>query len=635
MKQQLGGSPAPPAPAPPPSTACTLEVGGMDCASCAAHVDRALRALEGVQDVRVDVVGGRVTVEYAEGKLARGDLAGAIRRVGYAVEDEAAGREVFEVEGMDCADEARLIEGKLGKLPGVARLGFDLVGRRLTVEGEVAAAEVERAVAELGMRARRVGAERVEAGWWERRGRLALATVSGVLWALSLAAGQLLDGEWVTAALAVGAIVSGGWYIVPRGMRAAAAGALDMNFLMSIAAAGALVIGEYGEAASAMFLFSVAQLLESFSMDRARNAIRALMELAPAEATVLRGGRELRVPADRVKPGETVVVRPGEKVPVDGEVLAGRSGVNQAPITGESMPVDKEPGAEVFAGSLNGEGALEVRSTRSAEDTTLARIIHAVEEAQATRAPAQAFVDRFARVYTPGVVAAALLVFLVPPLAGAGAWGEWFYRALVLLVVACPCALVISTPVTIVSALAGAARRGILVKGGVHLETAGRARVVALDKTGTLTEGHPAVVDVAALDGSTPREVLALAAAAEARSEHPIARAIVRAAGREGIEAAAAAETTALVGRGLRARVAGRTVYLGSERLFAELGALDEPARRRPPGAPGPPRRRRPAPAGIRRPPRSPPAPPSGRRPRTPPPAAARARPAPPAPRRA
>ena len=556
---------------------CTLAVSGMDCSSCADSVEKALRHLEGVEDVRVDVLGGRVVVQYAEGKLARGDLAGAINRVGYQAKDLTAAprREVFDVEGMDCADEVRLIEGKLGNLPGVTNLGFDLVGRRLTVEGEITAAEVERTVAQLGMRARLIGEERETSSWWQRHGRLTLAGVSGVLWVSSLIAGPLLENESSAAALAVGAMVAGGWYIIPRGIRAAMNRALDMNFLMSIAAIGALFIGEYEEAASALFLFAVAQLLETYSMDRARNAIKALMDLSPAEATVLRAGREERVPADRVEVGELVVVRPGEKIAVDGEVVSGRSSVNQAPITGESIPVEKEAGQEVFAGTLNGEGALEVRSTKPASDTTLARIIHSVEEAQASRAPSQTFVDRFARVYTPIVVVTAFAVFLLPPLLGFGAWGEWFYRALVLLVVACPCALVISTPVTVVSALAGSARRGILIKGGLHLENAGRATVVALDKTGTLTEGLPEVVDVVALNGASSIEVLELAAAAEARSEHPLARAVLRYAEEQGVVTAAASETSAAVGRGVVSTVDGRTVYVGSERLFSELGALD------------------------------------------------------------
>lgn len=556
---------------------CTLAVSGMDCSSCADTVEKALRQLEGVEDVRVDVLGGRVMVEYAEGKLERGDLAGAINRVGYRAKDltDTSRREVFEVEGLDCADEVRLIEGKLGNLPGVTSLGFDLVRGRLTVEGEITAPEVERAAAQLGMRARLIGEEREEYSWWQRHGRLALAAVSGVLWVLSLIAGSGLHNESAAAVLAVGAMVAGGWYIIPRGIRAAMNRALDMNFLMSIAAVGALFIGEYEEAASALFLFAVAQLLETYSMDRARNAIKALMDLSPAEATVVRDGREERVPADRVEVGELVVVRPGEKIAVDGEVVSGRSSVNQAPITGESIPVEKEAGEEVYAGTLNGEGALEVRSTKPASDTTLARIIHSVEEAQASRAPSQTFVDRFARVYTPIVVVAAFAVFVLPPLLGFGAWGEWFYRALVLLVVACPCALVISTPVTVVSALAGSARRGILIKGGLHLENAGRANVVALDKTGTLTEGQPEVVDIVALNGASTHEVLELAAAAEARSEHPLARAVLRYADEQGVIVIAASETSAAVGRGVVSTIDGRRVYVGSERLFRELGVLD------------------------------------------------------------
>ena len=279
------------------------------------------------------------------------------------------------------------------------------------------------------------------------------------------------------------------------------------------------------------------------------------------------------MPVERVAVGEAVVVRPGEMVSVDGVVSFGRTAVDQAPITGESLPVEKAPGDEVFAGTLNGDGAIEVCSTKPASDTTLARILEAVQEAQATRAPSQAFVERFARVYTPLVVGGAALMVVLPPLLGFGGWAEWFARALVLLVVACPCALVISTPVTVVSALAGAARQGVLIKGGLHLEAAGRARVIALDKTGTLTEGRPAVADVIALDGATPREVLALAAAAEARSAHPLARAILERAATEGIEPAAGADAAAIPGRGVWARVGEEIAVLGSGRLFAEMGA--------------------------------------------------------------
>jgi Cd2+/Zn2+-exporting ATPase len=298
------------------------------------------------------------------------------------------------------------------------------------------------------------------------------------------------------------------------------------------------------------------------------------MELSPAEASVRRDGMERRVPVAEVAVGETVVVRPGERIPVDGEVVAGRSSVSEAPITGESMPVDKEIGAAVFAGSINGHGVLELRSSRPASDTTLARIIHAVEEAQASRAPTQTFVDRFARIYTPLVVVAAVLIAIVPPLLALGGWATWIYRALAMLVVACPCALVISTPVAIVSGLAGAARSGVLVKGGAFLERAARTTTIAFDKTGTLTEGRPAVTDIVPLDGVPPDELLRLALGVERWSEHPIALAVRAEGARRGIAPPASHEFESLPGRGARARVGAQLVALEHDRHLEEQGLV-------------------------------------------------------------
>jgi Cd2+/Zn2+-exporting ATPase len=556
----------------PGTTQCDLRVGGMDCASCADDVRRALEKLSGVQDVRVDVVGGKVKVAYAEGKLARGDIAGAIRRVGYRVEDGEIKAAAFIVEGMDCADEIRQLENKLGRLPGVSRLQFDLMRRRLVVEGGISTPEVLRAVKEIGMQARPEGEQVRPPTFWEKHGRLTVTVISGTL--LALGGLLILWGapRHILVPVLAASAISGGWFIAPRGFRAARSGVLDMNFLMTIAAIGAGAIGEWGEGASAMFLFSVAQMLEVYSMDRARNAIKALMDLSPPEATVKRNGEEISLPVAQVAVGETIVVRPGQRIPLDGAVLSGRSAVNQAPITGESMPVDKEPGAEVFAGSINEHGLLEVRVTKLVEDTTLARIIHAVEEAQAARAPSQSFVDRFSRIYTPAVVVAAVFVFVLPPLVGLGTWSTWFYRALTMLVIACPCALVISTPVSIVSGLAGAARGGVLIKGGIHLENAGAITTIAFDKTGTLTEGRPAVTDVLALDALGEASVLGIAAALEQGSEHPLARAILAAAQERGIPVLQATDYEAVVGRGMRARIDRRNYYVGNERLCHERG---------------------------------------------------------------
>src|SRR5581483_5752570 len=466
----------------------------------------------------------------------------------------------------------RQIEDKLGRVPGVDRLQFDLVRRRLLVDGSITEGEVRRAIHSLGMRARLEGETTPSPTFWVRHGRLVTAVISGVMLAV---AGLLIlrgVGGRITVPLLAISAIAGGWFIAPRGLRAARSGVLDMNFLMSIAAIGAAAIGKWGEGASAMFLFSLAQMLEVYSMDRARNAIKALMSLSPPEATVRREGREETVPVDQVLLGEMIIVRPGQRLPLDGTVVSGRSAVNQGPITGESIPVDKEPGSEVFAGSINAQGLLEVRVTKLVEDTTLARIIHAVEEAQATRAPSQSFVDRFSRIYTPTVVAVAVFVFLVPPLAGLGAWNIWFYRALTMLVIACPCALVISTPVSIVSALAAAARNGVLIKGGLFIELPARLKAIALDKTGTLSRGEPIVVQVLPLNRHTEEELLERAAALEARSAHPLARAVARAAAERGVPVKAATEVAMMQGKGVTGVFEGERFWLGSHRYLEERG---------------------------------------------------------------
>ena len=405
----------------------------------------------------------------------------------------------------------------------------------------------------------------------ERTWSLAPVTLSGILLAFGVGLPWLGTAQWITIPMLALSIVAGGWVVFPRALRAAINRALDMNVLMSVAAIGAAVIGQWGEAASAMFLFAVAQLLEARAMDRARNAIGALMELSSTEATVRRNGQELLVPVAEIEPGEVIVLKPGQRVPLDGAVIGGHSSVDQAPITGESMPVDKEAGTEVFAGSINGHGALEIQVTKHANDTTLARIIHAVEEAQASRAPTQSFVDRFARVYTPAVVGLAVLTAVLPPLLGAD-WGTWIYRSLAMLVIACPCALVISTPVTIVSALAGAARRGVLIKGGAYLEHASTITTVVFDKTGTLTEGRPVVTDIVPLDGHDEAGILRLAAGVERHSEHPLARAVLAAATARGVTLPAASGFQAFAGRGASATVDGQSFALGNRRLYREMG---------------------------------------------------------------
>jgi Cd2+/Zn2+-exporting ATPase len=478
----------------------------------------------------------------------------------------------FKIEGMDCREEVAMLERRFKNLVGLEDFSADVMGQRLHVKYDAAkltAAGIADAVAETGMRAWLEHEEPIAVGGDAERRRRAFVAASGATLSAGLVAGFL--GYAIPAdVLFVVAVACGFGAIWRRTLGALRAKALDINVLMVIAVAGALVLRQFGEAASVIFLFAVAESLEALTLARARTAIRALMDLAPAEAQVRDAAGERRMAVDSVPIGAVIIVRPGEKIPLDGEVVAGQSEVNQAPITGESLPIEKDEGDEVFAGTINGRGALDIRVTRLRRDTTLARIVHLVERAQAQRAPAQNLVERFARVYTPAVILLALAVAVVPPIVLGGAWHSWIYRALVLLVVSCPCALVISTPVSIVAALAAAARKGVLIKGGAYLERTGRIRCVAFDKTGTLTRGTPQVVDVVALNGAADKVVVGLAASVERRSTHPIARAIVDHAEAGQLSALPAVNVSALAGRGAEGDVAGAKVVLGNHRLFEE-----------------------------------------------------------------
>ncbi len=480
----------------------------------------------------------------------------------------------FKIEGMDCHEEVAILERRLKRLAGLEALDADVIGQRLRIKYDAAklsTGSIADAVAQTGMRAWLEHEEPAPATA-SSTSRSRLLIVSGAAFALGLGAsflGAPPASLWIAFVVS---IALGGVYTARRAILSLRAGILDINVLMLIAVAGAMALGQWTEAASVVFLFALAQLLETRAMDRARGAIRALMDLAPAEAIVRRDGHEQRMPVDDVRIGDTVLVGPGEKLPLDGRVAAGDSYVNQAPVTGESLPIEKTAGDEVFAGSINGRGALDVLVTRLRRDSTLARIIHLVEQAQAQRAPSQTFVDRFARVYTPAVLAIAVVVALGLPLVLGGGWSTWLYRSLVLLVISCPCALVISTPVSIVSALAAAARKGVLIKGGAHLERMASIRCIAFDKTGTLTHGRLRVVDVVPMDGVVPSEVLRLAASLEMRSEHPIGRAIVAYAANEGITPVSVDSFQALPGRGAEGQLGAHRLIVGSHRLFEERG---------------------------------------------------------------
>ncbi len=602
-----------------------------DCDDCVQRLQLALGQHKGIDQVHVDQEGGlaRLCMHYDPNLISLAEVERRARQEGVTIQQRYRHRELH-IAGMDCADCAAKLEKGVARLDGVLHCAVNLAAAKMTVEYDVEALDqrtiVERiqrlgydvadkeAVTALAQEAGPGGLRGLLAFMWGKR-RDTLTLFSGLLILLAFVLETSGVSMPVTHAIYAAAIAAGGFYVARKGLVGVWINReLDINFLMTVAALGAMAIGAWEEGALVVFLFSLGETLEGYTMDRARNAIRSLMELSPAEATVLRacmdceehlgktlpdggvyqGGpcpwcetHEQRLPVAELAVGDVILVRPGERIPMDGRVLRGASAVNQAPITGESILVEKSPGDEVFAGTVNGEGALEIQVTRLAADNTISRIIHMVEEAQAQKAPSQRWVDLFARYYTPAVVGLAILIATVPPLflgqpflePGTGSHG-WLYRALALLIIACPCALVISTPVSIVSAISNAARNGVLVKGGAYLEAAGGLRVVAFDKTGTLTRGAPAVTDVIPLGGRSQSDVLALAAAVESRSEHPLAQAVVAAAEQRGVAFAPARGFQALTGRGASAQLNGDQVYVGNLTLFADLGvALPEALR--------------------------------------------------------
>ena len=407
--------------------------------------------------------------------------------------------------------------------------------------------------------------------------RTFLVSASGALTGAGLLSGWLHVGpEWLATVAFALATISGGLLVFPAAWKALLARRLDMNVLMTVAVAGAWFINEHAEAAAVVFLFALSELLESWAGTRARRAVAALLELSPPTAIVAgEDGSEREIPVAEVAIGTEIRVKSGSRIPLDGEVVSGGSSVNQAPITGESVPVDKAPGDPVFAGTINGEGSLKVRVTKAAGDSTLAKIIQLVGEAEEQKPPTQRWVDRFAAIYTPAVFVIAILVALVPPLLMGQAWSAWVYRALVLLVIACPCALVIATPVSIVSGLTALARRGVLVKGGIYLEAVGKLRALAVDKTGTITQGKPQVVGVTPVAALPEQEILRRAAAINSHSEHPLALAIVEAAKSRAIAFEDAADYQSVTGQGARAVLDGHLHFIGNHRMAHDAGVCN------------------------------------------------------------
>ncbi|WP_423746266.1 cation-translocating P-type ATPase (plasmid) [Haladaptatus sp. SPP-AMP-3] len=578
-----------------------LSVPDMDCPSCAGKVESSVRTLDGIDAIDPQVTTGTLTVEYDATATDVAAVETRVEKAGYAVERDAS-ETTFSVPDMDCASCAGKIENALDGVSGVRAYDTRPTTGNVTVSTDESAsvADVTAAIENAGYDVAGTSADSDDASldtesvWTSTR---AVKTwTSGVFVALGLLFEFLLAGANATlvgagGAVALGgveitvadaafllAVLVGGQAIVTNGYYSLRNRNLDIDLLMSTAILGALAVSIgfgkslYLEAATLAFLFSVAELLERYSMDKARNSLQELMDLSPDEATVKRNGEEETIPVDDVSVGDVVLVRPGEKIPMDGTVADGESAVNQAPITGESVPVDKTAGDEVFAGTINEGGYLEIEVTSEASDNTLSRIVEMVEDAQGNKTEREQFVERFADYYTPLVLAFAVLVAAVPPLVFGAPWVTWFVYGLTLVVLSCPCAFVISTPVTVVSGITSAAKNGVLIKGGNHLEAMGEVEAVAFDKTGTLTKGELTVTDVVPLNGNSEEDVLRCARGLEARSEHPIGEAIVAEADGAGVADHDIDDFESLTGKGVRADLGGTTHYAGKPDLFEDLG---------------------------------------------------------------
>ncbi|MGE5578849.1 MAG: heavy metal translocating P-type ATPase [Bacillota bacterium] len=529
----------------------TFRVSGLHCADCAARLEKAISRLEGVESVTVGFGTASLNVVFNPNVLDLRDLGILAGRLGYSLvglglrarghEDHA--HEEHDHEGHDYENHDHEGHGRedhdhdASGHAGHSRDGVDLTG-----------------------------------GHEHEHSPSAFPVAAG---ALGIAAGFVLDRlgvSWYWAVYLAAALIAG-FPVARSGFSTLLAGAgADINLLTTVAGVGAMFLGEWAEAASALTLFSVGEYLEEKASEKARSSIGQLMDLAPSTARLKRGDEIIVVPAGQVLPGETVVVLPGDRVPVDGYVQVGESSVDEASITGESMPVDKRQGDMVYAGTMNGEGSLEVLSSRTAEDTTISRIAAMVENAQAKKAMSQRLVDSFAKYWTPAMMALSALVGLGVPLILRAPLRPWIYRGLTVLIVSCPCSLVISTPVTVVAAIARAARNGVLVKGGIHLEELGKVKAVAFDKTGTITRGRVVVSDVIPVTDVPEDEVLRMAASVEARSEHPLARAILDAAEHRRVPAGAGEHFVSIKGKGAKARLDGRNVYVGNSLFMEEAG---------------------------------------------------------------
>ncbi|PAX52733.1 heavy metal translocating P-type ATPase [Brunnivagina elsteri] len=587
-----------------------IQVGGMDCGSCAKTIEVSLLALPGVTEASVSFATEKVKVSYDADEVTEKAIFDRIKGLGYTIDLTSLARKgeldleeklvtlQAKIGGMDCGGCAKTVEAGLQQLPGVTDINVVFATETLRLSYDrnfVSETAIFDRIKSLGYTVESLHGEHshhhshhpdscshehqpkktpktnfTDWKFWihNRRGQSVILAGLGLV--LGLVTQQLGLSIWISRAFFGVGIIVAGYAIARAGLMELRLRRADMNLLMTISVIGAVILGDWFEAALVVFLFSLGTTLQIFTFSRTRNAISSLMDITPTTATVKRDRNEVTVRVEEIQIGEILTMRPGQRVALDGVVISGNSAIDQSAITGESIPEDKEIGSKVFAGTLNQTGFLEVQVTHTSADTTVTKIIHLVEEAQSSRAPTQQWVDKFAEIYTPIVIVTAIALTLIPTLVFSQPFSVWLYRALVLLVIACPCALVISTPVSIVSAIGAATRQGVLFKGGNGLETAGKLKSLAFDKTGTLTQGLPIVQQVYELADISASSILLIAASLEQQSEHPLGKAIVTHAKEQGIELETPLNFTAYPGKGIAAKFGENLYFVGNKRLFAD-----------------------------------------------------------------
>jgi Cd2+/Zn2+-exporting ATPase len=572
-------------------------IENLDCPDCAVKLEQRISKLQGVTWASLNFAASTIWLEYEPEAIALPIILSTIQKAGYQYHEPAVSivstsgsTSSFMLSGLDCPDCAHKLQKKLSLCDGIEQADVNFTSATLTVKHDptlINRAEIIAFVEKSGYSAKVHDAElkkRLTGFFSINNARLLLTLLSGLFIICAMAASLLKDDPpallFATGMFQFTAVhlfyllatITGGFYAARSGFYTVRAKTTDMNVLMTLAVFGAIAIGEVAEAAMVSFLFSLGNLLQSYTLDKTRNSLRQLMDLAPREAHVKRGGSLKKVPLAELNVNDVIVVKPGNRIPVDGNVIQGDSSVNEAPITGESVPIDKQSGSRVFAGTINISGALEIKVEKRFEDSTLSRIIHLIEEAQSQKAPSQHFVDTFSKVYTPLVIACSLAVMVFPPLLLSQPFIEWFYRGLMLLVISCPCALVISTPVAIVSAIACSSRKGILIKGGAYLEAMAGITAIAFDKTGTLTRSRLEVTDLIPLNSTSDRDLLGIAASLELLSEHPLAKAVIKKAALEGVQYQEPADFASFPGKGIKARIDGDWGFAGNSAFFTEQG---------------------------------------------------------------